>query len=537
MPWSHGSDGWEWSEPECSLGWQIADWAEDHFRVPGGPMYGQPLVLSGWQLRFLADWYAVDPSAQRWWKQGMPIPWLYRRGHARLAKKLGKSPLGGVIVAAEFCGPSVLDGFDASGDPVGVEHRAPWIQVAAVSEDQTANTYSPFFTMMSESDLPKALAVDVGVTKTVFRDRPKALVEVVTASAGSREGQPVTFAVADELQLWHPSNGGTKLYSTLRRNLAPMGGRLLGLCNAYELGMRSVAEAVESAARSTPDLLVYGPQYERNVDDLSDTAALLEALRWVYRDAPWTDPERIAKEAQDEDQLPEEVRRFFLNVPSAADSVLCEWPQMADDELRHRCPVAVGFDGSRTKDATALVAVHMVSGVAYLLAYWERPFGLPRGTPWEVPRAEVLAAVEETFARFQVVRMRADPSHWREELAGWQQRWSKDVVEAFNVSSLASTDAAVEALQEALRTGGVKLSSGDRTVLGRAESAFLRAHVARARVVRKLSGSIVRRQLAKPEDGGRIDCAVALMYAFDARLAALSKGWKPQAVQLPIRVR
>lgn len=537
VPWV-GEDRWE--EPECSLGWQIADWGEAYFTVPGGPMFGQPLVLSGWQLRALVDWYAVAAWARKAWRPGQPIPWLYRRALLRLAKKLGKSPFGGLIVAAEFCGPTVLDGFDAAGEPVGRGHDAPWIQVAAVSEDQTANTYRPFKVMMRGSSLPDELGIDVGEAKASFKSRPEALVEVVTAAAASRTGQPITHAVCDEVQLWHPGNRGTKLYRTMLDNAAPMGGRIMALCNAPEPGLRSVAESTEQVAAQSPDVMLYGPQYQEHVPDLQDEVALLEGLRRVYRDAPWTDPERIAKEIGDADREPEEVYRNFLNVPMAASSVLCQAPTFCDDELEVGAPVALGFDGSKTRDATALVAVHMVSGVGYLLGYWERPAGLPKQARWEVPRrrgvdvAGDVVTVDEVmsaaFERFRVALAMCDPSHWRDEVASWQQAWSDKLVRVFDVSSPSLVDRATEAMQDGLRQGSVRLS-------GLPSSAVLRAHVVRCRVARRMSGQRELRSLTKPEDGGRIDCAAAGTYANWARLEALGKGWTDQRSFVPIRVR
>ena len=128
MPWVSGT---EWTEPERTLGWLVADWAEEFLRVPGGAQFGQPMVLTGWQLRALADWYALDVDGR----------WLFRRGQIRMAKGTGKSPLAAVVALAELCGPVVFDGVDAHGDPVGRPREAPLVQIAAATEDQGQNTY------------------------------------------------------------------------------------------------------------------------------------------------------------------------------------------------------------------------------------------------------------------------------------------------------------------------------------------------------------------------------------------------------------
>lgn len=504
MPWV-SADRWE--EPELSLGWLIADWAEAYLRVPGGALYGQPLVLTGWQLRALADWYAIGPDRR----------FLFRRGQIRMAKGTGKSPFAAVVACAELCGPVVFDGVDAHGDPVGKPRAAPLVQVAAVSEDQGGNTYGAFHAMLAESPLLDEAGVDLGVTRTVLRGRPGRL-EVVTASAGSREGQPITACVPDETHLWTRSNGGRRLYATLLRNASKMGARLLATTNAWVPGDESVAEQVELAAAKAPGIMVYGPQYEALVEDLTDVDALRRGLARTYTDSPWVDQERILVDCQDPDMTAEDVHRFHCNRPAAADSVLCATPISDPAELEAGAPVAVGFDGSRTRDATAVVAVHMLTGVAYLLGYWERPLGLSKRDRWEVPRGEVVSLVDAAFSRFRVERVKADPSHWQDELAGWQQSHGRDVVDRFPVWQSSVVDQATEAAQTALASGGLRLSAGR-------ESEVLVAHVQRASVVRRQVGSRTLRSLAKPDEGGRIDCAAALTYAWQARLELLGKGW------------
>lgn len=509
MPWVSGI---EWTEPVRTLGWQVADWAEEFLRVPGGARYGQPMVLTGWQLRALADWYALDVDGR----------WLYRRGQIRMAKGTGKSPLAAVVALAELCGPVVFDGVDAHGDPVGRPREAPLVQIAAATEDQGQNTYGAVHAMLAESSLLESAGIDLGVTRTVLRGRPGRL-DVVSASAGSREGQPLTAAVCDETHLWTRTNSGRRLYATMQRNASKMGARLLATTNAWVPGDESVAEQIEDTASKRPGIMVFGPQFEAHVEDIGDVEQLRAGVALTYRDAPWVDQVRIVADCQDPDMAVEDVHRFHLNRPVAADAVLCASPLLCDVGLGHGEPVALGFDGSRTTDATALVAVHMDSGVAFLLGYWERPAGLPIRERWEVPREQVTATVEQAFARFTVSRFKVDPSHWQDELGLWQSRWSRDVVDRMPVWQTSIVDKAVEASQTALGSGALSISSaGDRDGL-------LAAHVQRARVVRRMTGTRVFRNLAKPDEGGRIDCAAALTYAWQARIEANAKGWTPPA--------
>ena len=517
MPWTSTE---EWEEPERSLGWRVADWAEAYLRVPGGPDYGQPLRLSGWQLRALADWYALGPDNR----------FLFRRGQLRLAKGTGKSPFAAVVALAEMCGPVVFDGMDASGEPVGRPRQAPWVQIAAASEDQAGNTYSALHAMLAESPLLDDAGIDLGVTRILLRGRP-GKVEMVTASAGSREGQPVTAVVADETHLWTRTNGGRRLYATLGRNASKMGARVLATTNAWVPGDESVAEQIEAAAARTAGLMIYGPQYEAVVVDVQDRDALSVGVARTYRDAPWVDQDRIVTDCLDPDMAVEDVHRFHLNRPIAADSVLCTTPVVSLDRLEAGAPVAVGFDGSRTQDATAVVAVHMLTGVATLVGYWERPFGRSKRDRWEVPRHEVDDVMERLFARFDVVRVKADPSHWQDELAGWQNRFGKDRVDRLPVWQSSVVDRAVEATQTALQSSGLQLAAGGDDL-----DRVLAAQVQRCVVTRRTVGSRVLRNLAKPDNGDRIDAAAALVYAWQARLEALANGWEQSAKVDPMAV-
>jgi hypothetical protein len=494
--------------PIKSLGWALLDWFEAYLTVPDGSKVGQPFVLEGWQAEFVLRFYAVDDRGQ----------WLHRRGAMQLAKGSGKSPFAAAVALAEFCGPTVFAGWDANGMPVGRRHETPWVQIAAVSLDQTDNTFAALYRIAVESSLVDECSLDVGRTR-IYLPGAKGRIEPVTAEAGSREGQRLSFAVLDETHYWTPSNGGRRLAETLRRNLAKTGGRSVETTNAYEPGVRTVAEGTHRAFDSGRQGIQFmWTRSSSKVDDPKDRAQLRPALAEVYAGCPWVDVDRIVEECLDPDTPSVQVRRFYLNEVVATESRMVT-DRVLDDRrsdlpLEEAAPVAVGFDGSVRDDATAIVVVDLRSGVAYQWGLWERPAGLTR-QQWEVPRDQVSDHMERLFGRFRVVAMDADPSWWREEVAAWQARYGTDVVHPFKVASAVAVDEALEAAQGAF-------DSGSLMVDGSEASEGLRRHLRAASLT--LSGS-GKRGLVKPEDGRRIDAAAALVYAHAARVRAIRDGW------------
>lgn len=396
-----------------SLGWQVATWASEHFKVPDGSLAGQPLTLTNEQLSMLVRWYRLDERGR----------WYWRRGAVRRPQGWGKSPLLAVIGLAELAGPSRFDGWDATGEPVGVEPESPWVQIAAVSEDQADNTYAAAYAMAKESPLNGSL-IDVGLTRMFRTDGPGRL-EAVTSAAGTRLGQRITFAVLDETHLWTPRNGGKKLAATIRRNAGKMNGRTFESTNAHAPGEGSVAEDTWKAAEQAAGGLLYDAAESPKIDDLTDREQLLDALRVVYGDAVWVDLERIADEIADPATDPDDARRFYLNqLVSGRDRFvdMIQWDELADPErvVEPGERVGLGFDGSISDDATALYGC-TADGFVFEVAVWERPLG---AREWKVPRVEVEEAVAEAMERYDVGRMLCDPPLWRTEIEYWAERWN-----------------------------------------------------------------------------------------------------------------
>ncbi len=410
MPWR----GPQYEGEFPSLGWDVYDWILEHLKVPDGPLAGEPLDFTDEQLSLLVRFYGVDDRGK----------WLFRRASKRAPQGAGKSPFLGAISLAELAGPTRFDGWNADGEPVGIAPLTPWVQIGAVSEDQTDNTYAAAYAMVSDSDLAGS-EIDVGLTRMFLVGRTGRL-EPVTASAGSRLGQRVTFAVLDETHLWTKRNGGVELAATIRRNAGKMNGRTFESTNAFAVGEDSVAERSWKAAQKGSPGLLYEAFEGPWVDDLTDTVAVRASLETAYRDAvKWIDIDRLVLEVADPGTDPNDARRFYLNQLTSGGE--CPFDMLAFDRLadpsrkRDSIPegtsVGLGFDGSISDDRTVLYgAAHLDKPHIFEIASWQRP---PNAEGWRVPRLEVDATLRESFARWNCYLV-GDPPLWRTELEGWE---------------------------------------------------------------------------------------------------------------------
>lgn len=510
--------GWPEDYGLSSLGWDVLDWGHAFLAQPDGEAAGLPWVWRNWQVRWTVWWRAVDQRGE----------FLFDRGQIVLPKGAGKSP----EVAAEGCcalgAPVVFDGFDANGRAVGRPQSSPWVQLAAVSEDQTVNTMALVLAMLREGAAGEAIpGLDLGLTRIYTAN---GRLEPVTASAPSREGQRLTDAVLDETHLWLPSNGGARLAATIRRNLAKMRGRSIETTNTWRDGEDSVAEATSRAADLAAEgrtrrsrILRMHPK--ATVPDLADEKTLRAELVRLYSDMPWIDVDRIIAEIYDPNTDPGDARRFYLNEVTSADDALvtagqwdaCETP----DRLGDGDVVTLGFDGGRTDDATALVACRVSDRLFEPLGVWERPATVRE---WEVDREAVNEAVHGAFLRFKVVGFYADVALWESYIDAWSQQYrSRLKVKASGNSAigwdmrsrLQLATRATERLTAAIRDGAVR-HAGDPV---------LRRHVLNARRRPNRYGISFGKE--SRESPNKVDAFAAAQLADMARHDLLETGWKP----------
>lgn len=527
-----------------TLGFVVLDWMMGVLAASDRPEY-EPFTPTNEQALFVLRYYQVDRPGRR--RQ-------YRRGVYSRPKGSGKSPLLAAMAAAEGLADVVPDGYDSKGQLVGrpwSSLRTPWVQLLAVSEDQTRNAWMPLLEMLREGP---AIDLYPGLEpmETFVNLPDKGRIEFVTSAATSREGNRPVFAVLDQTEEWKPSNGGVRLAATVRRNLGKTNGSSVESPNAYEPGAASVAEDSAEYWRRIRDGsvkdegLLYDHREAPPETDMADRESLLAGLRFVYGESAadaggWVDLERIVAEIWDPATDPQDSRRFYLNqVTHASDSWISqpEWVGCTDaTKVVGKEPVTLGFDGSRSRakgvtDATALIGCRVSDGHLFELGVWEQPPG-PAGAGWSVPVVEVEAAVTQAFERYEVVGFFADPSKWESYIAQWEARWHRRLrVKASQQHPIEWWMHRQAPVVRALEQFHSAVVDAELTHDG---SYALTRHVLNARRRPVSAGTLIFKE--HPDSSRKIDAAVAAVLAWEARLGAIAAGIGQQPAFVPRRIR
>ncbi len=495
-----------WRGPEVpsefpTLGYQVADLIAAKCAVPDGERLGDRFVVTDEQLRFLLWYYRIDPDAAPG-----PRAFVYRRGQLTRPQKWGKGPLSAAITCAECHpeGPVVFDGWDANGEPVGRPWATPHAQVTAVSEDQTDNIWRALLPMIELGDF-SADVPDTGLTRINLPGG--GLIEPVTASARSRLGQRITFAVQDQTESWLKSNGGWTLSDNQLRGLAGMGGRSIETPNAWDPAEQSVAQRTFESTATDIYRDHSEPPANLSIRNKRERRKLLLA---AYGDSAverggWVDLDRIDAEIVELlDRDAAQAERWFGNrIVAAEDSYLspaawdeCRHPEMTlppDGE-----PVTLGFDGSLFDDTTGLVGCTL-DGHVFVVDVWD-----PADHGGEVPKTAVDVTVAAAFDRWDVRALYGDPPYWQEDLGRWYGRHG-DVVKEWWTNRPTPMGHALELFHTSVTTKSITHDGDPR----------LAAHVGNARRWKDRGHLAVRKKF--PQSPDKIDLLVCAVLAVEAR--------------------
>ena len=180
------------------------------------------------------------------------------------------------------------------------------------------------------------------------------------------------------------------------------------------------------------------------------------------------------------------------------------------------------------------MAVRVRDGVAFPIQIWEQPPGYHGKDGWEAPVADVEERIKWAFRTYRVVGFYCDPAHWESLVSSWEARWGPSLKVKASASSPCSwwmgavpkrTVKAIDDLEHAILNRELK-HFGDPVLV---------SHIINCRRKESTAG----RQLAKetPNSPRKIDGAVALILAWQARLDAVSKGLATTKKRTAYRLR
>ncbi|AYD84830.1 terminase large subunit [Mycobacterium phage Zulu] len=545
--WQKTTDG-EWYLPEKTLGWGVLKWMSDYVNTPGG--HDNPdrlkllielseagllenenmLIPTSEQVRLVLWWYAVDDKGQ----------YIYREGVIRRLKGWGKDPFTAALCLAELCGPVAFSHFDADGQPVGKPRPAAWITVAAVSQDQTKNTFSLFPSMIS-----KKMKAEYGldVNRFIIYSAVGGRIEAATSSPASMEGNRPTFVVQNETQWWGQGpdgkvNEGHSMAEVIEGNMTKVeGSRTLSICNAHIPGTETVAEkayvewqdvqsgksidagmmydALEAPA-DTP-ISEIPSQKEDPVGFEEGLEKLRQGLLIARGDSTWLPIEDIIKSILSTKNPITESRRKFLNQVNAAEDAWIspqEWDRLAMVDplfkLQPKQKITLGFDGSKSNDWTALVACRVDDGMLFVLNVWD-----PQKYGGEVPRDDVDAAVHSAFTRFDVVAFRADVKEFEAYVDQWSRTYKKRLKVNASPNNPVAFDMRGQTKRFAFDCERLEDAVIEREVCHDGNP-VLRQHVLNAKRHPTTYDAIAIRKVTK-DSSKKIDAAVCAVLAFGAR--------------------
>lgn len=548
--WQKTEDG-GWYLPERTLGWGVINWLATYVNSPGAGG-DEPedrleflarlaeagvidrtnaFVPTDEQTRFILWWYAVDERGR----------FVYRDGVFRRMKGAGKDPLVAALALAELCGPVAFSHFDASGNPVGKPRHAAWVQVAAVSQDQTDNTFGLFPVMISEK---LTQTYGLAVNKFVIYSAAGGKIKAVTASPASMEGNRPTFVILNETQWWGAGPGGEvndghNMAKVIKGNVTKVrGARKLSICNAHVPGNGTVAEkdydnwqdvqsgksvdtgklydALEAPA-DTP-ISEIPSQKEDPEGYAAGVEKLRKGLEIARGDSYWLPVDEILQEVLDTTNEISESRRMYLNQVNAhEDSWIspAEWNQLAVTDpmfsLKKGEQITLGFDGSKSNDWTALVACRVSDGYLHLVKVWN-PDNYSND---QIPREEVDSVVRSCFEAYDVIAFRADVK----EFEAYVDQWGRDFKNQLKIDASPGNPVAFDMRGQTKRFAFDCERFVDAVVereLIHDGDPLLRQHVLNARRHPTIYDAISIRKQSK-DSSKKIDAAVCAVLAFGAR--------------------
>lgn len=434
-------------EPWPSLGGPLVQLLEERAVHGPGDLKGKPYRLDDEKKALIYRAYEVYPygharAGQRRFKD---VVISLRKGSA-------KTEFGAAFAFIELHPDAEVrtDGWRKENGvmvPAGRPVVDPYIPMIAYTEEQSSDlAYAALFTMITEG--PDSDLFDAGLERIVrLGDHGQAdgKAQALAAAPDSRDGARTTFQHFDETHRF-ASDRLINAHETMQQNIPK---RVMSdpwsckTTTAFQPGEGSVHEmdyrlAKDIEAGRAKDATFFF--FHRQASDKHDLTthdgirgAIVEAsgpsiMSWPNADSQ---VESIAGLYEKAKQRGNEAywERVWLNRPTQSDSKafnLDKWKSRVKGLLPERgAAITVGLDGSRWRDGTGIVCTDIERSFQWKQALWTVSDDQP-----EIPVHEVMAAIDEVFSDYNVIRFYFDPAFGWGDGPGqtWEGKYGKRVV-------------------------------------------------------------------------------------------------------------
>ena len=444
-----------------------------------GGRAGQPLALRPWQRSLLGQVFARRSDGRL----------RHRLALVGMARKNGKSALGsGIALQGLIMGP------------MGGE-----VYSCAADRDQARIVFGTARSMVEASPELAAITklyrdvIEVPSTGSVYR--------VLSSEAFTKEGLSPSLVLYDELH----AAPNDELYNVMQLGQAARRDALL-------LAMTTAGVRTDSSGQDSVCYRLFQHGQRIANGEIEDDSFFM--AWWKAGDDAdhreidhWKEANPGFGDLQDEEDFGASVRRTPENefrtkrmnqwvnaqtawLPTGAWNGLPQADPLVDDSV----PVILGFDGSFSNDATALVGVTVEEQPRiFMVQAWEKQ---PTDTDdWRVPMSEVAAVVFQTCGKYDVREIACDPYRWQREMQEWAAA-GLPVVE-YPSSSPARMVPATAKFYDAVQNDGIFHD----------HDALLARHIDNCAVkIDRLGPRIVKEHKGSPR---KIDAAVCAVMAFD----------------------
>lgn len=521
--WQTNPDG-SWVLPERTLGWEALGWIAEHLTMPdGSPWFATPE-----QARIILWFYALDERGRA----------VTRKGYVQRLKGHGKDPIAAVLCLFELIGPAQFSHWDENGQAVGKTNHSSWVQLVATTAEQNKNTLLLLPSMLPKETRTKYnLEVNKQIIHVLGTGRR---LESVASSHQGLEGARPTFLVMNEPHHMTPSRGGQDLFVTCQNNVNKVQGRMLLITNAYEPGQGSVAEDVTLAHRAVMEGRAIDSGWFFDVLSAHPDSPLTPdwspyIIDMVKGDSYWVDTEVVAQSLLDTSIPVSKLRRFFYNqVLAGEDSLVteAEWDAISlwdsqdgrktSFQLQPGDEIVLGFDGGRTDDATALVAIRIADRMAFPIQIWQKPEG-PMGDMWEINSQEVDSMVHWCFRQFNVKAFFGDVYPWESHINAWSDHYREQLLVKASPKSTVGFDMRGNGERITRMNEALVQTIRDRRIFHNGD-ALLRRHALNAKAFETKWGTSFRKD--SRESPNKVDGWAALLLAFIALNDLAERGRK-----------